>query len=61
MKRKYEGVLEDRLIRRELDNGDRSSDFKAIYSDRRFVQDLDIVNELKGHHGCVNALRSVHC
>jgi hypothetical protein len=51
--------LPDRLLRRELDHGrQRYSRVSGIYGDRQFVQDLDIVNELEGHRGCVNALRS---
>lgn len=57
MKRKYDGILEDRLIRRELELGDTYCTTRSIYGDRRFMKDLDIVNELKGHTGCVNALR----
>lgn len=46
--------LEDRLFNREL--GSPKATVKSIYGDRSFVNDLDIVNELKGHNGCVNAL-----
>ncbi|KAI9726638.1 MAG: hypothetical protein M1828_001005 [Chrysothrix sp. TS-e1954] len=48
--------LQDRLFRREL--GDRSgySTTKGIFGDRKWIKDLDIVNELSGHSGCVNAL-----
>lgn len=50
-------MLFDRLLRREL--GDRSTyaGIKGIYGDRALVDDLDIVEELGGHAGCVNALR----
>lgn len=46
-----------RLLWREL--GDRSiySSIAGIYGDKKWVDDLDIVNELGGHTGCVNALR----
>lgn len=57
MKRKYQGILEDRLLLRELGVNDPYCNTKGIYGDRRFVNDLNIVNELKGHSGCVNALR----
>jgi nuclear receptor interaction protein len=52
--------LGDRLFRRELDAG-RSTygNLKSIYGDKHWVDNLDIVNELGGHHGCVNALRLV--
>ena len=46
----------DRLARRE--HGDRRAYCKipGFYGDRKFIDDLDIVNELGGHNGCVNAL-----
>lgn len=48
----------DRLLRRELatDRTKPYSSILGIYGDRQWVQDLDIVNELEGHNGCVNAL-----
>ena len=49
--------LQDRLLRRELGSTSRYSDIWGIYSDRAWIDDLDIVNELGGHSGCVNALR----
>jgi len=52
-------TLQDRLLRRELGSTSRYSSFKGIYGDKAFVEDLDIVNELGGHSGCVNALRSL--
>ncbi|EME49597.1 hypothetical protein DOTSEDRAFT_49827 [Dothistroma septosporum NZE10] len=46
-----------RLHTREvLDPAVRSSSYRKLYSDRRLIHDLDIVNELDGHSGCVNAL-----
>ena len=51
------GTVSNRLLRRELDRPSRFSSIKAIYGDRTWVSDLDIVNELGGHSGCVNALR----
>jgi len=30
---------------------------RSLYGDRFWAEDLDIVNELPGHSGCVNALR----
>ena len=50
-------TLQDRLLRRELGDRSRYSNFRGIYGDRTWVDDLDIVNELGGHSGCVNALR----
>ncbi|KAL2037396.1 hypothetical protein N7G274_009881 [Stereocaulon virgatum] len=49
-------TLQDRLLRRELGNTSRYSTVKGIYGDRVWIDDLDIVNELGGHSGCVNAL-----
>ncbi|KIW08632.1 uncharacterized protein PV09_00588 [Verruconis gallopava] len=51
------GTVEDRLFRREL--GNITSSYvkpRGIYGSKSFVQDLDIINELNGHSGCVNAL-----
>lgn len=50
--------LSDRLLRRELqDSAGRSRKVRSIYGDKNWIQSLDIVNELDGHSGCVNALR----
>ncbi|KAF2663878.1 WD40 repeat-like protein [Microthyrium microscopicum] len=49
--------LPDRLVRREIGDRRSFSGVPGLYSDPEFVQDLDIVNELEGHSGCVNALR----
>lgn len=47
----------DRLLRREVgQERNRYSDVRGIYGDRQWVEDMDIVNELEGHNGCVNAL-----
>ncbi|KXT04418.1 hypothetical protein AC578_3604 [Pseudocercospora eumusae] len=43
-------------LREIYDAGARSNSYRKLYSDRRLVSDLDIVNELDGHSGCVNAL-----
>ncbi|KAF2160485.1 hypothetical protein M409DRAFT_29106 [Zasmidium cellare ATCC 36951] len=46
-----------KLHRREIEDlAVRSKAFRSLYSDRRLINDLDIVNELDGHSGCVNAL-----
>lgn len=50
-------ALQDRLLRRELGHLARYSKVRGIYGDAQFVDDLDIVNELNGHSGCINALR----
>ena len=52
-------TLHDRLLHRELGNTSRYSAIKGIYGDRTWIEDLDIINELGGHSGCVNALRQV--
>ncbi|KAI4742493.1 WD40 repeat-like protein [Aureobasidium sp. EXF-12298] len=50
--------LSDRLLRRELqDSAGRSRKVRSIYGDKNWIRSLDIVNELDGHSGCVNALR----
>ena len=51
------GTIQDRLLWRELGNRSRYSGVRNIYGDGTLVNDLDIVNELGGHSGCVNALR----
>ncbi|KAF1974432.1 WD40 repeat-like protein [Bimuria novae-zelandiae CBS 107.79] len=48
----------DRLLRREI-AATRTKPYSRVlglYGDRQWVQDMDIVNELEGHNGCVNAL-----
>lgn len=50
-------TLHDRLLKRELGNYARYSGIKGLYGDRQWIRDMDIVNELDGHSGCVNALR----
>ena len=50
-------TLEDRLFRRDLGYNSRYSAIQGVYGDKSWVDDLDIVNELGGHSGCVNALR----
>lgn len=46
----------DRLLRREIGDRKRYASIRGIYGDRKWIQDMDIVNELEGHTGCVNAL-----
>ena len=53
-------TMQDRLLKRELGQTARYSAVKGIYGDRAWIDDLDVVNELGGHSGCVNALRRVH-
>ncbi|MCJ1283722.1 hypothetical protein MMC26_003053 [Xylographa opegraphella] len=49
-------TLQDRLLRRETGYQTPYSGIKGIYGDSKWITDLDIVNELGGHSGCVNAL-----
>lgn len=51
--------LSDRLLRRESGSLHQDFQLKSLYGNSQFVEDLDIVNELSGHEGCVNALRYV--
>ena len=51
------GSLNDKLYSREIAGTTvRSYRSRELYSDRLLVGELDIVNELDGHSGCVNAL-----
>ncbi len=50
-------TLQDRLLKRELGSTSRYSGVTGLYGDKAWVNELDIVNELGGHSGCVNALR----
>lgn len=50
-------TLLDRLLRRELGSRLKYAGIKGIYGDRAWIDELDIVDELGGHTGCVNALR----
>ncbi len=49
-------TLPYRLLGRECGDTSPKSSIAGIYGDRRWVDQLDIVNELGGHTGCVNAL-----
>jgi hypothetical protein len=50
-------TIQDRILQRELGGTTRYSSIKGLYGDRTWVKNLDILNELEGHAGCVNALR----
>ena len=52
-----ESTLDGRLLRRELEGSSGPASVSGIYGLKKFVDDLDIVNELHAHSGCVNALR----
>ena len=54
------GTLQDRILRREIGEQGSFARVSGIYGDPHFVDSLDIVNELEGHSGCVNALRHVY-
>ncbi|KAK4545418.1 hypothetical protein LTR36_002768 [Oleoguttula mirabilis] len=50
-------TLATKLYHRELtDPAVRSRSYHSLYGDRSLIANLDIVNELSGHSGCVNAL-----
>ena len=49
--------LDAALLRSRLGAVRKDRSVKALYGDKSWAQDLDIVNELGGHTGCVNALR----
>jgi nuclear receptor interaction protein len=51
--------LYDRLWRRECGDLSPFASLRGIYGSKEWIDDLDIVNELGGHTGCVNALRYV--
>ncbi|MBE7180833.1 MAG: hypothetical protein INR71_06420, partial [Terriglobus roseus] len=57
MRNAMRDTVHDRLLRREL-GGDKArySRIQGIYGDHEWVDKLDIINELDGHSGCVNAL-----
>jgi len=46
-----------KLMQRELGEHSGYRSLKGFYGDPFFIKELDIVNELNGHSGCVNALR----
>lgn len=46
-----------RLLWRETGSRAKSESVRGIYGDKSWIRDLDVVNELGGHSGCVNALR----
>ena len=49
--------MDVKLLRKQLGDKRRHMSVKTIYGDRSWINDLDIINELGGHTGCVNALR----
>jgi DDB1- and CUL4-associated factor 6 len=49
--------LDVRLLRRAIGEKRSHRSTRKLYGHDAWVKDLDIVNELGGHSGCVNALR----
>jgi DDB1- and CUL4-associated factor 6 len=50
--------IDDRLLRQSTGEYPRKqTKVRDFFGDRAWVDDLDIINELGGHTGCVNALR----
>lgn len=45
------------LLKARLGTSRYSRSVKKLYGHTSWTEDLDIVNELGGHSGCVNALR----
>ncbi|KAK4941977.1 hypothetical protein LTR10_018158 [Elasticomyces elasticus] len=45
-----------RLLKRNIGAAKRDRSIRTLYGDKTWVEDLDIVNELGAHTGCVNAL-----
>ncbi|KAK2826882.1 hypothetical protein FQN49_007362 [Arthroderma sp. PD_2] len=49
-------TLHKRLLFREHGDNTSYSSIRGLYGDKTWINDLDIVNVLGGHNGCVNAL-----
>lgn len=49
--------LDVKLLRRSIGEKRIHQSVKPIHGDHYWTKNLDIVNELGGHTGCVNALR----
>ncbi|KAH0612962.1 uncharacterized protein H6S33_009342 [Morchella sextelata] len=48
--------MDRKLFHRELNGNTGFSSVNSLYGSRAWVENLDIVNELQGHTGCVNAV-----
>ncbi|CCX14282.1 Similar to Uncharacterized WD repeat-containing protein C609.03; acc. no. O94527 [Pyronema omphalodes CBS 100304] len=48
--------LNKQLFAREIDGNNGRGATSRLYSSRSWVKDLDIIGELRGHTGCINAL-----
>jgi len=46
-----------KLLKRSIGQKRFHQSIRPLYGDHAWAKDLDIVNELGGHTGCVNALR----
>lgn len=46
-----------KLLKRAIGQKRIHQSVRPLYGDHSWAKDLDIVNELGGHTGCVNALR----
>ena len=51
--------LYDRIWRREAGDASPAASIRGLYGSKEWIDNLDIVNELGGHTGCVNALSFV--
>lgn len=51
--------IDQKLFQRELHGNVGPFSVRGLYGSKAWVDDLDIINELYGHKGCVNALRYV--
>lgn len=54
---KMRNSIANRVMNREIGGKEYLSTIGDMYGDKLWVDELDIVNELGGHTGCVNALR----
>lgn len=51
------GTIDAALLEARLGFSSPQRNVKSFYGHTSWAEDLDIVNELGGHSGCVNALR----
>lgn len=52
-------TMQQRLLFRELHGNSKIASNPNIYGSKKWVDDLDIIGELRGHDGCINALQCV--
>lgn len=48
--------LQERVLYRSLGSKRPFCQLPGLYADKQWINDIDIVEELKGHAGCVNTL-----